>query len=58
MRSTIEKEEVRVDNATPVSFYSIDVQSFSVSGRLSVCCVCRHKLRPSEGPLTLDMRSR
>ena len=36
--STVEKEDVRVDNNVPVSLYRIDVQSFSVSGRVSVVC--------------------
>ena len=49
MRSTVEKEDVRVDNRLPVSFYRIDAQSCSVRGRMSVCCGCRYKLRPSEG---------
>ena len=48
MRSTVEKEDVRVDNKVTVSFNRIDV-----SDRVSVCCGCRHKVRPSEGPLPL-----
>jgi hypothetical protein len=51
--STVEKEDLLVDNATPVSFYRIDGQSFSLSGRVSVCHGCMHKVRPSEGPLPL-----
>jgi hypothetical protein len=53
MRFTVEKEDVRVDDKLPVSFYRIDVQSFSVSDRVSVSCGCRQKLRPSEAPLLL-----
>ena len=56
MGSTAEKDDVHVDNATPASFYRIDVQPFSVRSRVSVCCVCRYMVRPSEAPLTLDMR--
>ena len=48
MRSTVEKEDIRVDNKVTVSFNRIDV-----SDRVSVCCGCRHKLRPSEGRLLL-----
>ena len=34
MRSIGEKEDVRVDNKLPVSFYHIDVQSCSMGGRV------------------------
>ena len=49
MRSTVEKEDVRVDSKVPVSSSPIDVQSSSVRGQVSVCHGCRHNLRPSEG---------
>ena len=53
MRSTVEKEDFDVDKRLPVSLYRIHVQSCSVRGQVSVCCGCRYKLRPSEGPLQL-----
>ena len=53
MRFTVEKKDFNVDKRLPVSFYRVDVQSFSVRGQVSVCCVCKHKVRPSEVPLLL-----
>jgi hypothetical protein len=52
MSFTVEKEDVRVDDKLPVSFYRIDVQFCSVRGRVSVCCSCRYKEKPSEAPLS------
>ena len=49
----MEKEDVGVDNKLPVCVYRINVQSFSVSDRVSLCCVREHKVRPSEVPLLL-----
>ena len=53
MRSTGEKEDVGVENKLPVCVYRINVQSFSVSDRVSLCCVCKHKVRLSEVSLLL-----
>ena len=53
MRSTVEKEDFDVDYMVPVSLYRIDVQSFSLRGRVSVCHECRYMVRPIEGRLLL-----
>jgi hypothetical protein len=47
------KEDVGVENKFPVCVYRINVQSFSVSDRAFLCCVCKHKVRRSEVPLLL-----